>query len=165
MVDDASFNQDRLFLIELLVWFTGLDKLCGVCPSGTVSIRGTFSWITRYVEKLTNQILDLRCQYDLVSIGRDRTHTSAYRSMRFGPGVADFVLSFSSSFTLVTLICTSFLVSDLAPSTGRSPMVRNRPISTFLRIMRPDNKLLDLSHQLKLDARGRLESRVKMLWE
>ena len=39
VIDDASFDQDGLFPVELLVWFAGFDELCGVCSPGTVSLR------------------------------------------------------------------------------------------------------------------------------
>lgn len=44
VVDDASFNQDRLLLVKLLVWFTGLDKLCGVCSPGNISTGDGPRW-------------------------------------------------------------------------------------------------------------------------
>ena len=44
VVDDASFDQDWLLSVELLVGFPGLDQLCGICPPGPVSIEGTVSW-------------------------------------------------------------------------------------------------------------------------
>lgn len=41
VIDYSSFDQDGFFPIELLVWFTRLDKLCGICPPGRVSIGAT----------------------------------------------------------------------------------------------------------------------------
>lgn len=38
VIDDTSFDQDRLLLVELLVGFTRLDKLCGIRSSDMVSI-------------------------------------------------------------------------------------------------------------------------------
>ena len=38
VVYDPSFDQNGLFPVKLLVWLAGLDKLCGICPPGTVSM-------------------------------------------------------------------------------------------------------------------------------
>lgn len=63
VVDYASFDQDGLFSIELLIWFTGLDKFCGVCPPGTIS-TGEYDFLRMSPEKLTNQIYEPQRQYD-----------------------------------------------------------------------------------------------------
>ena len=44
VVDDASFDQDWLLSVELLVRFPGLDQLCGICPPDPVSNEGTVPW-------------------------------------------------------------------------------------------------------------------------
>ncbi len=41
MIDNASFDQDGFLPVELLVSFTGLDKLCGVCPPFGISNGAT----------------------------------------------------------------------------------------------------------------------------
>ena len=41
VIDDTSFDQNGLLPVELLIWFTGLDKLGGVCPPGRVSTVGS----------------------------------------------------------------------------------------------------------------------------
>ena len=41
VVYDPSFDQNGLFSVELLVWFTRLDKLCGIRPPATVSMEGS----------------------------------------------------------------------------------------------------------------------------
>lgn len=56
VVDNTSFDQDGLFPVEFLVWFTGFDQLCRVCPSDRVSIADTISWDFNSPKKLTDQI-------------------------------------------------------------------------------------------------------------
>lgn len=53
----------------------------------------------------------------------NETYTSAYRKIRFGAGFPDSTLSLSSSFTFVTLTCTSFLTSCSPLSTTVSPII------------------------------------------
>lgn len=48
VVDDASFDQDWLFSVELLVRFPGLDQLCGICPPDPVSNEGTILTLSFY---------------------------------------------------------------------------------------------------------------------
>lgn len=54
VVDDASFDQDRLLPVKLFVWFTGFDKLCGVCSPGRISIG--YSFVRESLKRLTSQI-------------------------------------------------------------------------------------------------------------
>ena len=54
VVDDVSFDQDRLLPVKLFVWFAGFDKLCGVCSPGKISIG--YDLLRKSLESLTNQI-------------------------------------------------------------------------------------------------------------
>lgn len=122
VIDDASFDQDGRFPIELLVWFTGFDKLCGVCPPGTVSMGGSTD---QNCLGRSSQIESKKQSVSMIpesrNISKD-THTSAYRKMRFGPGFPDSALSFPSSFTLVTVTCNSFLASVSPLPIAGTPM-------------------------------------------
>ena len=124
VVDDASFDQDRLLPVKLFVWFTGFDKLCGVSSPGRISIGVQFA--AKILKKAHKSNLESPCQpkfrvrQRILRLGP--THTSAYRKMRLGPGFPDSTLSFSSSFTLVTLTWTSFLSSCPPLSTAISPI-------------------------------------------
>ena len=55
VINDASFDQHGFFSVELLIWFAGFDKLCGVCSPGTVSLRDKITW-EGSPEERTNRI-------------------------------------------------------------------------------------------------------------
>ena len=38
VVDNTSFDQNGFLPVKLLIWFTGLDKFCGICTPVAVSM-------------------------------------------------------------------------------------------------------------------------------